>query len=238
MLERVLRLLEGRDAKCIICGKRCAGMQICYDGVGVCTKCYNTLISKRAGDYYDTNGRVRRLFAPFEYDGDLRRAVLALKFDDATAYAKPLAKLVFDALPPYYMYDYDMLVPVPLHPNRRRERGYNQTELLADELSGLLGVPVVDDVLFRIRDTEHQMRLSRMMRENNVRGAFLTHEQSVRGKRILLVDDIYTAGATIGACSAELLGKGAAEVSAIVVCENFKYINMTADRPRIPTVKE
>lgn len=237
MLDRVLRFFEGKDAKCIICGKRRGEMSLCCDGVGICDRCRNALLESSASDYYDTDGRVRRLFAPFAYDGDLRRAVLDLKFNDATAYAKPLARLVFEALPQYYVYDYDMLVPVPLHPKRRDERGYNQAELLAEELSKLLGVPVASEVLFRTRNTEHQMKLSRMMRENNVRGAFFADERSVHGKRILLVDDIYTAGATIGACSRELLEKGAAEVSAVVVCENFKYVNSRKSIPRIPVIK-
>lgn len=92
------------------------------------------------------------------------------------------------------------------------------------------------DVLFRTRNTMHQMSLTRSLRERNVSGAFHAVDGEVSGKRILLVDDIYTVGATARACAKELLAKGAEEVSVIAISTNF-YKNDT-DRPtvRIPTV--
>lgn len=78
-------------------------------------------MKSRAGDYYDTGGVIRRLFAPFEYKDEIRRAIFEFKFGGSYAYGDVLAELVYNALPPYYLYtDYDMLVPVPLHPERHK----------------------------------------------------------------------------------------------------------------------
>lgn len=235
-LEDVLRCLEGKGSKCILCKKRASDMTISADGVGICRKCYRKAMDKRVPDYYDTGGNIRRLFAPFLYEGEIRNAIFELKFGGSYAYAKVLAQLVCDALPPYYLYSgYDFIVPVPLHSKRLDERGYNQAELLAEAISERLAVSMREDILFRTRNTKHQMYLTRAMREKNVTGAFWAAED-VSGKRILLVDDIYTAGATARACVAALLEKGAEEVSVIAVCSNFHNDDKYAPRIAIPTV--
>lgn len=220
-VENLLRRAESGGAKCILCGKRRSELTIAIDGAGVCGECYDKIMKTRAQDYYAVSG-LERLFAPFEYNGDLRRAILDMKFNGAAAYAAVLSRLVLDALPPYYLYsDYDLLVPVPLHSKRYADRGFNQAELLAEGMSEELGIELADNVLFRTRETQHQMSLTNMMRELNVRGAFYADRKSVEGKRVMLVDDIYTAGATLRACSQELREKGAEAVSAIVAAENF-----------------
>lgn len=236
LLKKLLTSLEGGGLKCIICGRRRPNLEIACDGVGVCDDCYAKLMSAKASDYYDIPV-LERLFAPFPYDGNLRAALLDMKFKDARAYAAVFARLTIDALPPYYIYsDYDMLIPVPLHPKRLEKRGYNQAELLACEFSKLLGVPMSNDVLFRIRSTEHQMTLPRILREKNVRGAFAADKNSVAGKRIILIDDIYTIGATLRACAGELYAKGASCVSAIVIAENFDKMQNQPPAIRIPVI--
>ncbi|MBS7299187.1 MAG: ComF family protein [Eubacteriales bacterium] len=237
-IGEVLRYLEGDNRKCIFCGRRRPDIIVESDGVGICRTCYEHYMRESVKDYYETDELVRRLFAPFLYTGRMRRALLDLKFNDCRAYAEPLGKLVAESLPPYYLYsDYDMLLPVPLHPKRLEERGFNQAELIARTISKYLGVPCCDDVLFRIRDTKRQMNLSRAQRHENVEGAFYADGKSVAGKRIMLIDDIYTAGATVRECAKELRGKGAAEVSAIVVCSNFMKNYNDASKIQIPIVK-
>ncbi len=190
-----------------------------------------------AKDYYETKGNVKRLFAPFAYSGDIRDAIFEFKFGGSYAYGDIFAELVYRALPPYYLYsDYDMIVPVPLHIERFKERGYNQAELFADGLSKRINVPLAGDVLFRTRNTMHQMFLTRTLRERNVDGAFYAVEKEVSGKKILLADDIYTAGATARACAKELLHKGAKEVSAVVIGTNFDKKDDYVPTVRIPTV--
>ncbi len=236
-VQKLLRHLEGNTIKCIICSRRTDDIKIKGDGVGICRRCYEKYMKERVDDYYEVKSAVRRLFAPFVYEGEIRRALHELKFGNCSAYAKPIGELVAAALPQYYLFsDYDMIVPVPLHPKRLRERGYNQAELIAKTISKRLGVTIYDDVLFRIKDTKRQMTLSRALRQSNVKNAFFADEASVSGKRILLIDDIYTAGATVSECTDELLRKGATEVSAIVVCANFIKDYADAPRIQIPTV--
>lgn len=104
----------------------------------------------------------------------------------------------------------DVVVPVPVHPARRRKRGFNQAELLADALSAGLELPVRTDALRRTRKTEPQKNLSPAERLKNLEKAF--EAESVRGLRILLVDDIYTTGSTIEACSHILKENGVSAV--------------------------
>ncbi len=236
-LGEALRYMEAGRCKCILCGQSVSETVITGDGVGVCEKCYDRIMKSRATDYYDAGGVIKRLFAPFAYQGELRNAIFEFKFGGSYRYGDILAALVYDALPPYYVYDdYDIIVPVPLHPKRLHSRGFNQAELLADSLSKRLGVPIVTEAIFRTRNTLRQMTLTRSLRERNVSGAFHAIKEEVLGKRILLVDDIYTAGVTARACAKEMLDKGAEEVSVIAVGANFHKRNNYPEIVRIPTV--
>jgi ComF family protein len=110
----------------------------------------------------------------------------------------------------------DMVIPVPLHASRRRERGYNQAELLARAFAASQGLPVRTDLLVRARPTEAQTHLSRAERLLNVAGACAlsdpTAAKSVAGRRILLVDDMTTTGSTFDAAAEPLRDAGAASV--------------------------
>ena len=112
----------------------------------------------------------------------------------------------------------DVVVPVPLHPARLAERGYNQAALLGAEVARELGAPLEARGLGRTRNTAHQARLDRAGRLTNVTGAFRVRAPArVRGLRVVLVDDVATTGATLAACSAALLAAGALSVTALVV---------------------
>lgn len=107
----------------------------------------------------------------------------------------------------------DVVVPVPLHPRRLRKRGYNQSALLAESLARRLNRRFDQRSLIRIRDTEHQARLSGDERRNNLKGALaVPNAQFVRGRTVLVVDDVMTSGATLSHCARALLDAGAARV--------------------------
>ena len=110
-----------------------------------------------------------------------------------------------------------VLVPVPLHPARRRERGYNQAELIALEAGKRFGLPVDAKALKRIRFTSTQTRLDAEKRAGNLAGAFRCDPERVKGRRILLVDDVCTTGSTLAHCRDELLKAGAESVDAFVL---------------------
>jgi ComF family protein len=112
----------------------------------------------------------------------------------------------------------DAVVPVPLDRGRLRERGYNQAELIARPLARLLGIPFRSYLLVRTRPRPSRLRLTRRERWETVRGAYATHQMAQVDKlRVLLVDDVFTTGATLDACSRALKGAGAARVVGLTV---------------------
>jgi competence protein ComFC len=110
--------------------------------------------------------------------------------------------------------DFDSIVPVPLHPRRQRQRGYNQSALLAQELGSCLQKPVVQDVLARIRATVPQVGLNPVERQNNVQGAFRCTSSALSGMQVLLVDDVYTTGSTLESACLALREAGVTSVQA------------------------
>lgn len=147
------------------------------------------------------------------YEGLLKDAIHRLKFNRRRILARPLARLmagVFDLQPAYRKAG--LLVPVPLSPGRLAERGFNQAELLAGELSALVGIPMVP-VLKKIRETEPQTGLTRSRREANLKGAFdLYNPNALRAKTVILLDDVFTTGSTMSEAAVVLHQGGALSV--------------------------
>ena len=163
---------------------------------------------------------------PFDYAragaryGDVTRAALhALKFAGRRAMAAPLGDLLaemgVDSLP---VAAPDLLVPVPLHRRRQRERGFNQALLLARRLGRAWGVPVRPDVLARVVETRPQTEVAPDARRSNVRGAFtLRRPELVAGRHVIIIDDIFTTGSTATACALAVKDGGAAVVGVLTV---------------------
>lgn len=152
------------------------------------------------------------------YDGPLRQAVLRVKFEDRRALAADLGVLLAVCLEERRgEWRPDALVPVPIHPRRRRERGYNQAELLAAALAERCGLPV-RDALERVRDTLPQVGLRREKRQANVRDAFQPRAGAAAGRRPLLIDDVQTTGATLEEAARALRAAGAHAVYALTLC--------------------
>jgi len=112
--------------------------------------------------------------------------------------------------------DFDFLIPVPLHPARKRERGFNQSEILAEAVSEKMNVPVLKKILKRIKNTKDQTNLNAEQREKNVSGAFSVssaeNREKIYGKKIILIDDVITTGATLKECARVLKEGGAKKV--------------------------
>jgi ComF family protein len=150
------------------------------------------------------------------FDGVLRQAIHRFKYERLAAMADPFGDMLAD----YWRAEQlaaDWLIPVPLHPSRERDRGYNQSELLARQLARRVNVPVSSHGLRRIRATAVQMTLNAAQRRENVAGAFECGEQRVRGKRVVIVDDVGTTGATLEACAQAVLQAGAASVMGLTL---------------------
>ncbi|MCJ7514349.1 MAG: ComF family protein [Dehalococcoidia bacterium] len=148
----------------------------------------------------------------FRFEGTVRRAVHDLKYRNLKSIAICLATLMAD-----YMRDNpvpgDVLVPVPLHPRRLRERGYNQSSLLANKLGKLTALPVLEGKLCRLKDSLPQARTTTVEeRRKNVRKAFKCQHGKLQGKAFILIDDVCTSGATLESCAAALKAAGAVSV--------------------------
>ena len=138
------------------------------------------------------------------YEGALRAAVLELKREPHVA--PRLARLMFTALQREPVNSANLIIPVPLHPSRERERGFNQAVLLARELARLSKLPLDEhSVIRRVHTERHRAGMdSRARRESVAAGFAVRHAEAIAAKRVLLIDDVFTTGATVSACAASL----------------------------------
>jgi len=158
--------------------------------------------------------------AAARYEGAVKDILLLFKYRGLRPLGRPLASYLQTAIgddnPPWR--DADLLVPVPLHRRRRRERGFNQAEVLADELSRLTGIPILSDALRKTTNLRPQTSLRSQARRANIRGAYrAVRPDAVLGKTVVLVDDVCTTGSTLGECARVLRGAGAADVRGVTV---------------------
>lgn len=218
-----LRSVAARGAELVletVFPPRCAGCE--RRGVWVCADCLAPSARPDAGcdrcgqpdcrcDQVPDSLDAVRSVGP--YEGWLRAAIIALKYEGETSRARHLGDLLSGTVA---LHDAPFcLVPVPLHPRRLRERGYNQSALLARRAAERTGVPVVE-ALIRTRATAHQVGLDATSRATNVAGAFALAKgyPHLQGRRVLLIDDVRTSGATLGACAEAARGAGAVWVGA------------------------
>jgi ComF family protein len=168
--------------------------------------------------------------AAFTYGGAIATAITRLKYERRPDLARPLADLLWTAVAEHAgARRAEVVVPVPLHPVRLVERGFNQAALLAGPIARHLGVPLVARALARSRDTGRQALLDREGRLANMRGAITARKaRRVVGRRVLLVDDVRTTGATLEACAAALREAGARLVVTAVVAAAAQRVE--ADR--------
>jgi ComF family protein len=151
--------------------------------------------------------------------GVVRRRIHQLKFGRQLHWAPPLADLLVKLCLREAMPIADVIFPVPLHVRRLRQRGFNQAGLLAKALGRQVGWPVHFNILVRRRWTEPQTRLNREQRLQNVKDAFNVQDAGVvKGRRVFIIDDVYTTGTTLNECAKALKIAGASEVHALTVC--------------------
>jgi competence protein ComFC len=154
------------------------------------------------------------------FNGSLRKALHRLKYNRDVALgdvlAQPLITMLFES-----GWSVDMITPVPLSEGRKRERGYNQAALLAWPVALGCGIDYQSKLLSKIRETRSQVGLSADQRRENVSGAYQSLDNSITGKRILVVDDITTTGATLDACAVALFNAGAKQVFGLTLARAF-----------------
>lgn len=187
-----------------------------YEGPS-CSKCGTPLVS----DLSLTCGECHKNEPAFDkaqcfglHEGALQKAISLFKFHGIKRLSYPLSeKILLKQLP-----QADMLLPVPLHKKRLKYRGFNQSALLGKYIAQRSGMPLTLNTLVRIKNTIPQVGLSAVDRELNIKNAFdVISEEKVKGKKIMLVDDVFTTGATVRECSRVLKRAGAEKVYVVTL---------------------
>lgn len=161
---------------------------------------------------------LEHVFAAGRYKGILLELIVRLKYRKEERLARPLADRMLGVFRPHLETEtFDVILPIPLHVKRLRERGFNQALLLGRRIGKMLDISVDPLSLYKKEATAPQAELKREARIRNLKGVFaVRREEKIKGKKVLLVDDVYTTGATMEAAARELLKAGAASVAAVV----------------------
>ena len=154
------------------------------------------------------------------FDGALRTAIHRMKYNNDIGLAAIFYRRMADSIA-VLDWHFDMVIPVPLAPKRKRERGYNQSALLARPLARYFRVKFSDRGLSKIRNTASQTRLTAVERRENVKNTFHADSQIVKGQRVLLVDDLATTCSTVRACAKALFDAGAKSVYAFTLARTL-----------------
>jgi ComF family protein len=225
--------------RCVYCGR--LGAYLCETcqaeaqriGPDVCIRCGNPLTTRGICHRcrQDPPDPIRAIRGVFFYNGPIAQSIRGLKYHGVRALAPILAEHLVAYIQEHPI-PIDGLVPVPLHPAKLAQRGFNQSELLADSITQTLGIPLRTDLLKRTRHTRPQAQLDRKQRLQNVAGAFSPCDGvSLHGETLLLIDDVATTGATLRACAQTLRQMGAGDIWALTVAR----ANMNAARDASPS---
>lgn len=156
------------------------------------------------------------------YGGRLKDAILLYKYRKFQILGRDFARIIHHVLgkDEDIWWKADFIVPVPLHPKRQKKRGFNQAQVIAQELARLIGVEIANDVLVKVKNAPPQTFLELEERAENVSGAFsVVNKRKIRRKVVILVDDVFTTGSTLNECSSVLKKSGVGEVRALTLAQ-------------------
>jgi len=201
--------------KCLVCNETVLNSKESY----LCKHCQEKIIFNRSfyRRAFNGNGKIYydSIFSPFLYKGITKHVVHAIKYNKKSQLGICAGRLLAKYITKYkFIKNIDYIIPVPLHPSKLRKRGFNQSIILAKVISDLTKIKLLKNVLYRKKPTSPQPGLSKDQRFKNVKDAFIaTNRYNISNARILLVDDIFTTGATAGECSKLLKNKGASYIT-------------------------
>ncbi len=213
MFEFVLHFLF--PPACSVCGK--------IDKNWLCPNCQRRVERLEKSNLVEIeNKKYEKLLYLFTYQSLVRKLILRYKFANKAYLNHFFAnQIVKNEKNKEVLRKYDMIIPVPMHKKKMQKRGYNQTELVANELEKSLKVPVKSDILFKVVNTTTQSKLGGKARQSNIQHAFfIKNDIEIEDKKIILLDDIYTTGATSQECSRVLKEAGANEILVLVLAKD------------------
>lgn len=250
-MRRVIRNLPSRmrgslvdivyPRTCAVCGQR--GTWVCdmcvRDSLPLlpelcCDRCGHPVIMGRC-ECRMMHPAIVKARAMMVYDGWITNAVRAMKYERERDRLAHIAERMEPALAD--LGSITAMIPVPLHPNRRAWRGFNQAELLAEHLGRNFSIPV-EDGLLRVKETETQTHSSREDRLSNMEGAFVLNPKWTLdpAAHYVLLDDVYTTGATLGACAEVLDIAGANRISVVTIAFDLQKRDLAAYRDMVRSV--
>lgn len=239
LFKKFIQILYVDDCNCINCDKEIPK----GSKYGLCTECLAKLsfnngnICRRCGRPVDNEAfyclecqnhpkSFEMARSPMRYKDDVSRLLLNYKFHNKKYLAKYFAEPMCDCYLKYG-YDCDLIIPVPLSGERKKERGYNQAELMAESVAKTLGIPLVTNACVKILNNPRQSELSARARHENVIGAYkITDKSVVKGKKVLLIDDVLTTGSTTSEVARKLYIAGAESVKVLTYAVALEKIQM------------
>jgi ComF family protein len=213
ILNKILDLLY--PPVCGICGKG--------KNTYLCKKCEIKLkreavfgIDEYQDKYFDKHYYI------FRYDSFIRKIILDYKFNEKPFLYKSFINFFNKYQKKYLQIDfYDIIVPVPISKKRLKQRGYNQSYLIAKEISEILNIKIEKDILVKKENNIQQSTLNKEEREKNVQDVYeIKNKESIKDKKILLIDDIFTTGATVNECSKLLKSAGAEKIDIFTIAKD------------------
>lgn len=189
----------------------------------LCNRCKNkikkyeiNIIIKPQNRYFE------ELISIFKYEGIIREKIIQYKFGDKAYMNNTFAKIILkNEKICGLLKKYDIIIPVPIHKKRKAQRGYNQTQLIANKISKCLNIKLCNNVLVKNKNTIAQSKLNKKKRVQNIKGVFkILNSEKIKGKDILLLDDIYTTGSTANECSKILKKAGAKTVGVLTIAKD------------------
>jgi len=237
--DTFLNSIYPRNIYCILCNNpidRDERYSVCLDCKNklkfikekTCDKCGKPLdelyLIGRCPECISNENYYTKAVSCIEYNELAKKIIYNLKYYKKRYISYHVAEIIFDRLMESNIYDFDIIVPVPLHKDKERERSFNQASIISKYIGAMTKTHVVNRALIRSKNTLTQNQLTKEERKENLKGAFdVINRDRIKNKNILLIDDIYTTGATINECSKILLENGALDIYVATLATGRNY---------------
>lgn len=193
---------------------------------GICDELGEGYLCKKCEEelkiYLYQGNMLENKFHLYKYTGIIRKKLIQYKFNEKSYLADFFCECIIkDKKACEFLKDYDIIIPVPIHKKRKKQRGYNQSELIARKIAKKLDLNIYSDVLIKTKNTKPQSLMGLGERRKNVKGVyFVENKEKIRNKNVLVLDDIYTTGATANECMQILKTSGAKKVGIITIARD------------------
>ena len=215
LIDNILNLIY--PPVCGFCDKICKE-HLCKKCEMVIKKYENSSIRKSEKEYFTEMAYI------FKYEDIIRDILIKYKFQSKSYIYKTFSKIILKNKKICgFLKNYDIIIPVPIHKKRIKKRGYNQTELIAREISKKLDLKYEGNILIKVKNVLPQSELTKKERQKNIKGAFgIKNAEKIKNKKVLILDDIYTTGSTLNECARILKQSGVEECRNINYCKRLR----------------